>query len=64
MYLSLLEMPADKLIGLYNRGELKYYLIRSIQNQCRGPRTYYNKKYRQFSKRSVNIDEQIDKLQD
>lgn len=64
MYLDLLSMPATKLEELYSRGELNYYLVRAVQNQCRGPRTYYNKKYRQFSKRSVEINEQIDQFQD
>lgn len=41
LYVYLLEMDEDKIIGLYERGELKYYVTRAIYYQIAAPRSYH-----------------------
>lgn len=61
LYLYILSMPEKKLVGLYEREELNFYLLRMVQNQCQGLCSSYNKVYREWQKRkSALIDNVVD----
>jgi hypothetical protein len=48
VFLVLCEMEEDKLIGLYQRNELKYYMVRIMLNMIKSDRSNFFKNYRNF----------------
>ena len=49
VFLVLCEMEEQKLIGLYERNELKFYIVRTMLNMIKSGRSGFWKKYRNFS---------------
>jgi hypothetical protein len=48
VFLVLCEMEEEKLIGLYQRNELKYYMVRIMLNMIKSDRSNFFKNYRNF----------------
>ena len=48
VFLILCEMDESKLIGLYERNELKYYMVRIMLNMIKSDRSSFFKNYRNF----------------
>lgn len=55
LYLYILGMPEDKVCSLYEKKELYFYLMKMVQNQCRGVHTAYHKTYRNWSKNKTEL---------
>jgi len=49
VFLVLLEMEEEKLIGLYERKEIRFYIVRTMLNMIKSGRSGFWKKYRNFS---------------
>ena len=49
LIIILSEQNEDKLVGLHQRNELKFFIIRVIQNQLRCKTSTFSKKYRNFA---------------
>ena len=48
VFLILCEMDEEKLIGLYERNELKYYMVRIMLNMIKSDRSSFFKNYRNY----------------
>lgn len=48
VFLILCEMEEEKLIGLYERNELKYYMVRIMLNMIKSDRSSFFKNYRNY----------------
>ena len=48
VFLVLCEMEEEKLIGLYQRNELKYYMVRIMLNMIKSDRSNFFKNYRNY----------------
>ena len=48
VFLILCEMDETKLIGLYERNELKYYMVRIMLNMIKSDRSSFFKNYRNY----------------
>ena len=49
VFLVLCEMNEDKLIGLFERNELKFYIVRIMLNMIKSDRSTFYKNYRNYS---------------
>lgn len=49
VFLVLCEMDEEKLIGLYQRCELKFYIVRTMLNMIKSDRSAFFKNYRNFN---------------
>lgn len=49
VFLVLCEMDEEKLIGLYQRCELKFYIVRTMLNMIKSDRSTFYKNYRNFN---------------
>ena len=72
VFLVLCEMNEDKLIGLYERNELKFYIVRIMLNMIKSDRSNFYKSYRNYTEyvdndteAEVNFDKSdlVDKLE-
>lgn len=45
IYLMILQIPEDRLISLYTKGDLYFYIVRIMKNQCFYYKSVFNKKY-------------------
>ena len=57
VFLILCELPEEKLIALYDRKELKFYMVRIMLNLVQNKNNSFYKKYRNFSE--LNSQEEI-----
>lgn len=61
VFMVLLEMPEDKLLGLYERGEIRFYIVRTMLNMIKSDRSQFWKKYRNYTeyngKEVVEVEE-------
>ncbi len=48
VFLVLCEMDEQKLIGMYERNELKFYLVRTMLNMIKSDRSLFFKNYRNY----------------
>ena len=46
VFLVLCEMDEQKLIGMYERNELKFYIVRTMLNMIKSDRSNFYKNYR------------------
>ena len=46
VFLVLLEMDEAKLIGMYERNEIRFYIVRTMLNMIKSDRSQFWKKYR------------------
>lgn len=56
MYLILCEIPEDKLIKLYKKNQLYFYLVRICKNQFFNKYSTYNTQM-EFNDRTVNLEQ-------
>jgi hypothetical protein len=49
VFMVLLEMEDTKLFGLYKRGEIRFYIVRTMLNMIKSDRSQFWKKYRNYS---------------
>ena len=72
VFLVLCEMNEDKLIGMYERNELKFYIVRIMLNMIKSDRSNFYKSYRNYTEyvdndteAEVNFDklDLVDKLE-
>jgi hypothetical protein len=49
VFLVLCEMNDDKLIGMYERNELKFYIVRIMLNMIKSDRSNFYKNYRNYT---------------
>jgi hypothetical protein len=72
VFLVLCEMNEDKLIGMYERNELKFYIVRIMLNMIKSDRSNFYKSYRNYTEyvendteAEVNFDKSdlVDKLE-
>jgi hypothetical protein len=61
VFLVLCEMDDDKLIGMYNRNEIKFFLVRVMLNMIKSDRSTFWKQYRNYSE--YDGKEQIEVIQ-
>ena len=48
VFMVLLEMDNQKLFGLYERGEIRFYIVRTMLNMIKSDRSQFWKKYRNY----------------
>ena len=49
VFLVLLEMEESKLFGLYERNEIRFYIVRTMLNMIKSDRSQFWKKYRNYT---------------
>ena len=49
VFMVLLEMEDEKLFGLYKRGEIRFYIVRTMLNMIKSDRSQFWKKYRNYT---------------
>jgi DNA-directed RNA polymerase specialized sigma subunit len=49
VFMVLLEMDDEKLFGLYQRGEIRFYIVRTMLNMIKSDRSQFWKKYRNYT---------------
>ena len=49
VFLVLLEMDESKLFGLYERNEIRFYIVRTMLNMIKSDRSQFWKKYRNYT---------------
>jgi hypothetical protein len=49
VFLVLCEMDDDKLIGMYNRNEIRFFLVRVMLNMIKSDRSTFWKQYRNYT---------------
>jgi DNA-directed RNA polymerase specialized sigma subunit len=54
VFLVLLEMDEKKLIGLYERKEIRFYIVRTMLNMIKSDRSQFWKKYRNYTELEQN----------
>jgi hypothetical protein len=56
VFLILCELPEEKLIALYDRKELKFYMVRIMLNLVQNKNNQFYKKYRNFTELNTKED--------
>lgn len=54
VFLVLLEMDESKLFGLYERKEIRFYIVRTMLNMIKSDRSQFWKKYRNYTEYTEN----------
>lgn len=54
VFMVLLEMEDEKLFGLYERGEIRFYIVRTMLNMIKSDRSQFWKKYRNYTEYEYN----------
>lgn len=49
VFLVLLEMDEEKLFGMYERNEIRFYIVRTMLNMIKSDRSQFWKKYRNYT---------------
>lgn len=62
IYMMIMEMDEEKLLNLYNKNELTYYVLTICRNQCTNKYSKSNKKY-QTNVKKINYDEYAKQLE-
>jgi len=60
VFLVLLEMDKEKLIGLYERKEIRFYIVRTMLNMIKSDRSQFWKKYRNYTEYEGNEKVEIE----
>jgi len=61
VFLVLCEMDDEKLVGMYNRNELRFFIVRVMLNMIKSDRSTFWKQYRNYSE--YDGKEQIEVVQ-
>lgn len=54
VFMVLCEMEDNKLFGMYERNEIRFYLVRTMLNMIKSDRSQFWKKYRNYSEYEPN----------
>lgn len=55
IYLSLLEKSPDLIEGLYNKGEIKYFIVKMVRNNLFSRNSPYYTKYMRWNERKSEL---------
>jgi DNA-directed RNA polymerase specialized sigma subunit len=60
VFMILLEMDDNKLFGLYERGEIRFYIVRTMLNMIKSDRSQFWKKYRNYTEYEDNEKAEVE----
>ena len=60
VFMVLLEMDDEKLFGLYQRGEIRFYIVRTMLNMIKSDRSQFWKKYRNYTEYEDNEKAEVE----
>jgi DNA-directed RNA polymerase specialized sigma subunit len=60
VFMVLLEMDDNKLFGLYERGEIRFYIVRTMLNMIKSDRSQFWKKYRNYTEYEDNEKAEVE----
>jgi DNA-directed RNA polymerase specialized sigma subunit len=60
VFMVLLEMDNEKLFGLYERGEIRFYIVRTMLNMIKSDRSQFWKKYRNYTEYEDNEKAEVE----
>lgn len=60
VFMVLLEMEKEKLFGLYERNEIRFYIVRTMLNMIKSDRSQFWKKYRNYTEYEDNDNADIE----
>jgi len=62
VYLILLETDEEKIIGMYERDELRFYITRIVLNNYNSKTSPFHKTYRKYERMAMDISDLKDKI--
>jgi hypothetical protein len=62
IYVFLMEYEDDKIVELYEKNQLKYFIVRMIYNNYFSVNSRYYYKYKKFINNSTQIEDLYDKV--
>jgi len=60
VFMVLLEMDDAKLFGLYERNEIRFYIVRTMLNMIKSDRSQFWKKYRNYTEYEHNEKAEVE----
>lgn len=60
VFMVLLEMDDKKLFGLYERNEIRFYIVRTMLNMIKSDRSQFWKKYRNYTEYEDNEKAEVE----
>ena len=60
VFMVLLEMEKEKLFGLYERNEIRFYIVRTMLNMIKSDRSQFWKKYRNYTEYEDNDNPDVE----
>ena len=60
VFMVLLEMGKEKLFGLYERNEIRFYIVRTMLNMIKSDRSQFWKKYRNYTEYEDNDNADVE----
>jgi len=60
VFMVLLEMDDEKLFGLYERNEIRFYIVRTMLNMIKSDRSQFWKKYRNYTEYEYNEKAEVE----
>jgi DNA-directed RNA polymerase specialized sigma subunit len=60
VFMVLLEMDDEKLFGLYERNEIRFYIVRTMLNMIKSDRSQFWKKYRNYTEYEDNEKAEVE----
>ena len=60
VFMVLLEMDEEKLFGLYERNEIRFYIVRTMLNMIKSDRSQFWKKYRNYTEYEDNEKAEVE----
>jgi len=60
VFMVLLEMDDEKLFGLYERNEIRFYIVRTMLNMIKSDRSQFWKKYRNYTEYEHNEKAEVE----
>ena len=60
VFMVLLEMDDKKLFGLYERNEIRFYIVRTMLNMIKSDRSQFWKKYRNYTEYEANEKAEVE----
>lgn len=58
VYQILMELPEEKVLGLWKRGQMRFFIARLVMNQYRSSSSPFYITYRKYAKMAVELDEE------
>lgn len=62
LYIDLLSKDEDKVVNLYNSGQLKFFITRMVMNNIRSKNSPYYQVFKRYENKAVNIDDYANKI--